>query len=81
MKSVAEIKTSILQTIADCDDERLLLEIESFIKDLKSSQSEVVGYTSAGKPLTVKDYQASIAGAHPHPEVTALLAVTCRPLS
>lgn len=63
MKSVAEIKTSILQTIADCDDERLLLEIESFIKDLKSSQSEVVGYTSAAKPLTVKDYQASIAEA------------------
>jgi hypothetical protein len=63
MKSIAEVKTSILQSIADCDDEKLLLEIEAFIKEIKSSSNEVVGYSSTGEPLTIKDYQASIAEA------------------
>jgi hypothetical protein len=63
MKSIAEVKTSILQSIADCDDEKLLLEIEAFIKGLKDSSNEIVGYSSSGQPLTIKDYQASIAEA------------------
>jgi hypothetical protein len=63
MKSIAEVKTSILQSIADCDDEKLLLEIESFIREIKSLNNEIVGYSSSGKPLTIKDYQASIAEA------------------
>lgn len=63
MKSIAEVKTSILQSIADCDDEKLLLEIEAFIKGLKTSSREIVGYSSSGNPLTIQDYQASIAEA------------------
>lgn len=63
MKSIAEVKTSILQSIADCDDEKLLLEIEAFIKEIKSSHNQIVGYSSSGKRLTIEDYQASIAEA------------------
>jgi hypothetical protein len=63
MKSIAEVKTSILQSIADCDDEKLLLEIEAFIKEMRSSHNQIVGCSSDGKPLTIKDYQASIAEA------------------
>lgn len=63
MKSIAEVKTSILQSIADCDDEKLLLEIEAFIREIRSSHNEIIGYSSSGKPLTIKDYQASIAEA------------------
>ena len=63
MKSIAEIKTSIIQSVANCEDEKLLVEIEAFINELKISREEIVGYTSDGKPLTIPDYQALIAEA------------------
>lgn len=52
-----------LQSIADCDDQKLLLEIEAFIKDLKQARREIIGHSGTGQPLTVKDYQESIAKA------------------
>lgn len=63
MRSIADLKTSILQSVAECDDEKILNQIDAFILELKTANNVIVGYSSSGRPLTLKEYQASIEEA------------------
>lgn len=63
MSSIAELKTSILQSIAETDDENLLIDIQHYVANLLKQHNKIVAYDSKGKPLTIEDYQASIEEA------------------
>lgn len=63
MTTIAELKTSILQSIAETDDEKLLLDIQHFVTNLLAQKKKIIAYDSKGNPLTIDDYQASIEEA------------------
>lgn len=63
MRSIAELKTSILQSIAQTDDEKTLTDIQNYVTSLLKKQKKIVAYNSKGDALTLEEYQASIEEA------------------
>lgn len=63
MRSIAELKTSILQSIAQTDDEKTLTDIQNYVTSLLKKQKTIVAYNSKGDALTLDEYQASIEEA------------------
>lgn len=63
MKTIAELKAGILQSVSETDDQALLSEIQAFINNLLSRQKKIVAYDSLGNPLTIEDYQSLIEEA------------------
>jgi hypothetical protein len=63
MKSIAELKTSILQSVAETDDEKMLTDIQHYVTNLLKQSKKIVAYDSKGKALTLEDYQSSVEEA------------------
>lgn len=63
MRSIAELKTSILQSIAQTDDEKILTDIQNYVTGLLKKQKKIVAYNSKGDALTLDEYQASLEEA------------------
>ena len=61
MTTIAEIKSSLHQQVANTEDEKILLKMQIFFNSIaKKNENKIVAYTSQGKSLTAKEYKASV---------------------
>lgn len=60
MATIAEIKSSLLQYVAQTDDEQILLKVQHQFISLLEKEKKIIAYTSKGKGLTIKEYQSSV---------------------
>ena len=60
MATIAEIKSSLLQYVAQTDDEEILLKVQYQFISLLENERKIIAYTSKGKGLTIQEYQSSI---------------------
>ncbi len=60
MNSIAEIKCSLHQYIAQTDDASILSKVKDYLKSLVEKDDEVVVYTAEGEGLTRSGYKKSI---------------------
>ena len=63
MKTIAVLKATILQSVAETDDQALLMEIQNHIDEILSRKKVIVGYNASGAPLTLEEYQSQVAEA------------------
>ena len=60
MESVAEMKSALLQQLANTDDEKVLKKMQTYFQSITRKEKKIVAYTSKWKPLTAKEYKADI---------------------
>lgn len=61
MTTIAEIKSSLHQQVANTEDEKVLQKMQVYFRSLtKKGNRKVIAYTSKGKPLTSMEYKAEI---------------------
>ena len=60
MTTVAEIKSALHQHIANTEDEKILHKMQVYFQSLIKNDKKIVAYDSKLRPLTVKQYKASI---------------------
>ncbi len=60
MESVAEIKSALLQQLANTNDERILKKMQAYFHSLSKNEKKIIAYTSQWKPLNAKEYKAEI---------------------
>lgn len=63
MASIAEMKSALLQYVAQTDDEKILKKMQEYFASLIESEKKVIAYSAAGEPLTIESYNASIQEA------------------
>jgi hypothetical protein len=63
MKSIAEIKAGILQSVAETEDQVMLIEIQNYINYLLSQQNGMVDYNASRRKLTIEEYHSMVAEA------------------
>jgi hypothetical protein len=60
MESVAEIKSALLQQLANTNDEKVLKKMQAYFRSLSKNEKKIIAYNSQWKPLTAKEYKAEI---------------------
>ena len=60
MVTIAEIKSTLHQYIAETDDVGVLNDLRTYFESLTQQQGKVVVYTAEGKGLSRKAYQQDI---------------------
>lgn len=60
MESVADLKTGLLQVIAETDDPDTLTKIKSYVSGLIESEQKVIAYNHRNEPLNQTRYKAEI---------------------
>ncbi len=60
MESVAEMKSALLQQLANTDDEKVLKKMQTYFQSITRKEKKIVAYTSKWEPLTAKEYKADI---------------------
>lgn len=60
MSSLAEIKSDIHQQVANTEDRKILVKVQSYLRTLAKSKRKVVAYDSNLEPLTLDQYRAEV---------------------
>lgn len=63
MVTIAEIKSTLHQQIANTEDKETLEKVKAFFDSLSAKDKRIVAYSSKLKPLTIKEYQVEVAEA------------------
>ncbi|WP_373494834.1 hypothetical protein [Aquiflexum sp.] len=63
MNSIAEIKTTLHQYIAETDDVKILSKLQEYVKNILDKEQTNVTFNSQGKPLTSSQYKKEIDDA------------------
>ena len=60
MTTIAEIKSSLHQQVANTEDEKVLQKMQLYFNSLTKKDKKIVAYTSQWNPLTSREYKAEI---------------------
>jgi hypothetical protein len=60
MSSLAEIKSAIHQQVANTEDRKVLVKVQSYLRTLTKTKRKVVAYDSNLKPLTLNQYRSDV---------------------
>lgn len=60
MSTTAELKSALLQQVANTQDRKALQEIQTYVKQISKNDKRIVGYNSSFKPLTVEQYRKEV---------------------
>jgi len=60
MSSLAEMKSAIHQQVANTEDRKVLVKVQSYLRTLAKTKRKVVAYDSNLKPLTLEQYRADV---------------------
>jgi len=58
--TIAEIKSTLHQLVANTEDEKTLKKMQAYFQSLAKKNQKVVAYNSKLKPLTASEYRAEI---------------------
>lgn len=58
--TIAEIKSTLHQLVANTEDEKTLKKMQAYFQSLTKGDKKVVAYNSKLKPLTADEYRAEI---------------------
>jgi ABC-type Zn uptake system ZnuABC Zn-binding protein ZnuA len=60
MLTIAELKSALLQQVANTEDRKVLQKIQTYVKQISKNDKKIVGYNSSFKPLTVEQYRKEV---------------------
>ncbi len=60
MFTLAEIKSSLHQQIANTDDKKILKKVQDYIRTQTGSTKKTVAYDAELNPLTIEQYRAEV---------------------
>jgi len=60
MNSIAEIKTTLHQYIAETDDMKILSKLQEYVKNLLAKENTIIAFNAEGKSLTSEQYKKEI---------------------
>lgn len=63
MNSIAEIKTTLHQYIAETDDMKILSKLQEYVKNLLAKETTIIAFNAEGKSLTSEQYKKEIDDA------------------
>lgn len=63
MNSIAEIKTTLHQYIAETDDMKILSKLQEYVKNLLAKEKTIIAFNAEGKSLTSEQYKKEIDDA------------------
>lgn len=63
MASIAELKSALLQYVAQTDDEKILIKMQEYCASLIKKEKIIIAYTSKEKPLTIESYNTNLQEA------------------